>query len=116
LGGGRYLLCPWLGTAGLETLARLLATHGPEAGWQLEAQANPYTLEVSFDGRADELLPALHDLIHHPQHTAATLLPPDEPAPQLAKFDEFIPPELLRQTYLHDILNLAEVRAIPFQR
>ena len=115
LGGGRYLLCPWLGTAGLETLARLLATHGPEAGWQLEAQANPYTLEVSFDGRADDLLPALHDLIHHPAHTAETLLPPDETAPQLAKFDEFIPPELLRQTSLHDILNLAEVRAIPLR-
>ncbi len=111
LANGRYLLLPWCGSRQFETIVQLLRG----AGLVVPASYPPYYAVVSCDSRAD-LLQALEDLCTNPP--SAALLASRQPPEWLLreKYDRFVPPELLRESYASDYLDvpgaLAGLRAM----
>ncbi|MDR3600404.1 MAG: DEAD/DEAH box helicase [Desulfosporosinus sp.] len=111
LGGNSYCLFPWLGTVGYRTLERCLRYVGAEM-FEIRnvGGLSPYFLTFSTKSRSKiELNSLLKGVIVGTADTEQ-LMQADE-APQLEKYDEFIPPSLLRKAFRHDYLDLQEVKS-----
>lgn len=108
-GGDTLFVLPWLGSKQFRTLARILKFILKEP-FRIRTilPTEPYYLTVSGQCEAEELQTAIERL------SAQTidpfqLLEPEE-APILGKYDEFVPPELLRKAFVTDGLELNNVR------
>jgi len=100
---------PWAGTIAFQTLVRFLRLHCREA---LKVKGifgrSPYYLIVHLGKcKLDQLQCELESIAER-QLDPADLLRPDE-VPNLQKYDEFIPPELLRKAFACDRLDLKEL-------
>ena len=111
LGGQSYVLFPWLGTVSFRTLRRLLKTYAAELGISdIESQGCCYITFKAKDGAAEHLELAIRDIIENLGEDTERLVGASE-CPVFDKYDEFIPPELLRRAYAADRLQLGELRA-----
>lgn len=112
VGGDTCCILPWMGAVGYRTLERCLRTVGKER-WGVGSVGGlpPYYLTVQLDqGDLGELRQGINSLSSEGVD-AESLVGPDE-APQLQKYDEFVPPNLLRKAFVNDYLNLPELQAI----
>ncbi len=106
---GYACILPWVGSATYRTLERFLRLHCREAlGIKGVSGCSPYYLVVNL-GKAtleqlDWELRSVGDRRLHPEALLA-----EEEAPKLQKYDEYIPPELLRKAFVSDYLNLTEL-------
>ncbi|MBW4604143.1 MAG: DEAD/DEAH box helicase [Calothrix sp. FI2-JRJ7] len=106
---GKCVIFPWLGTAGFKTLERMLNTFCRES---LEIKSIggscPYYITVRLPSfKVDNLQPEITSLCTQriiPEHLVS-----EAEAPQLQKYDEYIPYPLLRKAFVHDYLDLDEV-------
>lgn len=111
LGGQSYVLFPWLGTVSFRTLRRLLKTYAAELGISdIESQGCCYITFKAKDGAAEHLEDAIRDILENLGEDTERLVGAAE-CPVYDKYDEFIPPELLRQAYASDRLQLHELQA-----
>ncbi len=111
LGGQSYVLFPWLGTVSFRTLRRLLKTYAAELGISdIESQGCCYITFKSKEGAAEHLELAIRDIIENLGEDTERLVGASE-CPVFDKYDEFIPPELLRRAYAADRLQLNELQA-----
>ncbi len=99
-------IIPWVGTIAFRTLERYLRFYCKEAlGLKSIKARSPYFLIVRLGKCTLESLSIeLASLSQH-QLNVADLLDADE-VPKVQKYDEFIPPELLRKSFVHDYLDL----------
>jgi ATP-dependent helicase Lhr and Lhr-like helicase len=103
---------PWMGTIEFRTLERFLRLYGKEAlGIKSVKARSPYFLIVRLGKCSVETL--LHEIkaLADRRPTLEDLLDPDE-EPKLQKYDEYVPPELLRKSFVVDYLDLESLRQL----
>ncbi|BAY19364.1 DEAD/DEAH box helicase-like protein [Anabaenopsis circularis NIES-21] len=101
---------PWVGTVTYRTLERLLNSFCRES---LEISSiggiNPYYLILKLGkGKFKNLQPEIASLCE--QRISAEDLVSTAEAPEMQKYDEFIPHPLLRKAFAHDYLDIEELR------
>jgi len=110
LTSGSCCIFPWMGTVAYSTLQRLLNSYCRESlAIQSIGGINPYFLNIKL---AKDKLPHLYSEIVslcQQRITNEDLLSSAE-APELQKYDEFIPHALLRKAFAIDSLDLGELR------
>lgn len=101
---------PWTGTIGFRTLERYLRLPCREA-LKIKGVSgrSPYFLVVNLGQCSRESLICEIKALGDRRLDAIELLGPDE-VPKLQKYDEFMPPDLLRRAFAVDRLSLAALR------
>ena len=107
---GKCCILPWMGTIAYNTLQRLLNNFSRES---LEIKSlggiNPYFILLKLGkGKFEKLEPEILSLCE--QRIINEHLVADAEAPEIQKYDKFIPHPLLRKAFASDCLNMEEVR------
>lgn len=109
LGGQSYVLFPWLGTRSFRTMKRFLQHHAFELGISdIQSQMCYY---ITFKAKADAAGNLLYNIrtIIEREGIDTQALVNDGECPLFDKYDEYIPPELLRLAYATDRLRTDEI-------
>ena len=111
LGGQSYVFFPWLGTRSFRTMRRLMQKYAGELGISdIQSQGCAYITFKAKDRRAGEdLLAAIGNIVDRDGLDTESLVGEGE-CPVYDKFDEYIPAELLRQSYAADRLLADEIQ------
>ncbi len=108
IGGISYCLFPWLGTRAFRTLRRYLQKNSANfALSDIEFEGCEYISFKIERGDGASLILAMYEDIEKNGMDAASLVSPSE-APSYDKYDEFVPPPLLRRAFACDRLNTEE--------
>jgi len=109
LGGDSVCIFPWMGTVACRTLDRYLRAFSKETlGINLISGMFPYYLTVRLSkGGTKELMQEITSISN--RNVSEFDLVRDDEAPQLQKYDEFVPPELLRKAFASDCLDVIEL-------
>jgi ATP-dependent Lhr-like helicase len=109
LGGQSYVLFPWLGTRSFRTMRRFMQKNAAELGISdIQSQGCCY---ITFKAKGDagrDFLDNIRSIIDREGLNTEDLVAGGE-CPVFDKYDEFIPPELLRLAYAKDRLRSDEV-------
>jgi ATP-dependent Lhr-like helicase len=110
LGGQSYVLFPWLGTRAFRTARRFLQKHASELGISdIQSEGCNYITFKAKGNAARDLLAAMRDIIARDDVDPYELVGDGE-CPVFDKFDDYIPPELLRAAYAEDRLSPEEFK------
>ena len=110
LGGVSYVLFPWLGTRAFRTLKRALQKNSAELGiFDIQSELCYYITFKAKENAGENLILGLRRIIERGD-LAPEKLVFDGECPVFDKFDEFIPPSLLRRAYAKDRLSPEEVK------
>ena len=101
----KYAVFPWVGTRQLMTLNYALRHRGIKS--KLPWITGVY-LEVIFDGSKEDLEEIINDIIYSDLDLYDLPLP--EKVQIDGKYNEFIPPELLRKQFIEDYLDFAGLK------
>ncbi len=109
---GYACIFPWVGTAAFRTLERYLRFHcKPVLKTKGIKGRSPYFIVVNLGkcpiANLEQEIKAIGNYAVKPDQ----LMEADE-VPKIQKYDEFILPEMLRQAFMHDSLNLEGLSAI----
>ena len=106
---------PWIGTIAFRTLERFLRFYAKDAlGFKSLKARSPYFLMVRLGKcKLDSLEHELRSLSH--RKLSAEDLVNSAEVPKLQKYDEFIPPELLKKSFIADYLDLDALTQIGFE-
>lgn len=103
-GGDSLFILPWAGSKQFRTLERLLKNNlHSSMGLRQVVPMEPYYMVVSGRAEAEELLSAIHTELAEMEDTESILAAGE--APYLGKYDEFVPPELVRRAFATDGLD-----------
>ncbi len=109
LGGQSYVLFPWLGTRPFRTLRRFLKKNSDELGiFDIQSEGCCY---ITFKAKVDagnNLIAGISNIIERDGIDTEKLVFDGE-CPVFDKYDEYIPPELLRRAYACDRLSSDEI-------
>ena len=109
LGGQSYVLFPWLGTRSFRTMRRFLQKYASELGISdVQSEGCCY---ITFKARPEvgkNLMFAIRSILERDGLDTFSLVNGGE-CPVFDKFDEYIPPELLRDAYAIDRLRADEI-------
>ncbi len=109
LGGQSYVLFPWLGTRSFRTMRRIMQKYSSELGISdIQCEGCNY---ITFKSKPDvgvNLLAHINEIIKRDDLNTETLVFDGE-CPIFDKFDDYIPPELLRMAYAKDRLQKEEI-------
>ena len=109
LGGQSYVLFPWLGTRSFRTLRRFLHKYASELGISdIQSEGCCY---ITFKAKSDvgkTFMFNMRSILERDGLDTFSLVIDGE-CPVFDKFDEYIPPELLREAYATDRLFAKEV-------
>lgn len=109
LGGQSYVLFPWLGTRAFRTLKRTLQKNALELGiFDIQSELCYYITFKAKEDAGKNLLFGIRRIIERGDLVAEKLVFDGE-CPVFDKFDDFIPPSLLRKAYAADRLCAEEV-------
>ena len=110
LGGQSYVLFPWLGTRAFRAVKRTLQKNAAELGiFDIQSELCYYITFKAKEDAGKNLIFGLRRIIERGDLVPEKLIFDGE-CPIFDKFDEFIPPELLRRAYAKDRLNTDEVK------
>lgn len=111
LGGDTVCVLPWMGTIAYRTLQRALRQLLADSlGIQGMGGLSPYYLTMDIQTGVEKLTDAL-TMLGQTEITADELVQADE-APEFAKYDEFVPPNLLRKAFVADWLDVNEMQSL----
>ncbi|MDR2898494.1 MAG: DEAD/DEAH box helicase [Spirochaetaceae bacterium] len=106
-GSKPFAIFPWVGTRQLYTLQLILEQEGLKSvitpGGFL-----PVCLETAFKGTKNALLSIIKNALNSKLDVHSFRLPDDSEIP--SKFNEFIPPELLRKEFIEDYVDVEGLR------
>ncbi len=109
LGGQSYCLFPWLGTRSFRTIRRFMQHHAGELGISdIQSEGCHY---ITFKAKGDagrNFLSAVRSILEREGLDTRDLVSDGE-CPVFDKYDEYIPPELLREAYAADRLFADEI-------
>ncbi len=109
LGGQSYVLFPWLGTRSFRTLRRMLEKYAGEFGIaDIQSEGCYYIKFKARDGAAGSFLFAIRHILERDGLNTEDLVRSGE-CPMFDKYDEYIPPSLLREAYAKDRLRADEI-------
>ncbi len=109
LGGQSYVLFPWLGTRSFRTLRRFLQKNATELGiYDIHSEGCCYIKYKAKDDLGKELLDGIRRILERDGLDTKDLIRGGE-CPVYDKYDEYIPPELLREAYAKDRLLADEI-------
>ncbi len=109
LGGQSYVLFPWLGTRSFRTLRRLMQKYASELGISdIQSQGCCYISFKAKDGAGKNIVSNIAKIIERDGIDTKQLVFATE-CPVFEKYDEYIPPELLREAYAEDRLRSDEI-------
>ena len=112
LGGNTFCIFPWAGSKAFRTLERYLRNVClAEAGITSIEGFSPYYLIVKLKQANPSKLIACIQMMDFLEVEKERLLRGEE-APRIEKFDEFIPAELLRKSFVEDRLDMMELQRI----
>lgn len=104
-GGDSLFILPWAGSKQFRTLERLLKHNLTDPmGLRQVVPMEPYYMVVAGRAGAKELLAAIQAELASVPHPEALLAGSE--APYLGKYDEFLPPELVRRAFAVDGLDV----------
>ncbi len=111
IGGQSFVLFPWLGTRSFRTMRRLMQKYAGELGISdIQSEGCCYITFKARDRRAGEqLLSAIDNIVSRDGLDTLSLVGDGE-CPIFDKYDELIPPELLREAYAADRLFADEIK------
>ena len=109
LGGQSYVLFPWLGTRPFRTLRRYLKLKAHDLGISdIQSEGCSYiTFKASKDS-GDNFIGNLRQMLMNEGIDTQELVGESE-CPVMDKYDDYIPPHLLREAYATDRLSASEV-------
>ncbi len=108
LGGQSYCLFPWLGTRSFRTCRRFLQKYASELGISDIQSEGCYFITFKGKDGAEMILPGMiSDIISRDGVNSEGLVNPKE-CPVFDKYDDCIPPELLRLAFAADRLRTDE--------
>jgi ATP-dependent Lhr-like helicase len=111
LGGFNWCLFPWLGTRSFRTLRKFLKYHSKELGLSsLEFEGCHYMTFKLDTTDGEEWLMRLLDIVRREGMDPERLMESGE-VPVFEKYDDCIPPDLLRKAYAIDRLRADEACA-----
>lgn len=109
LGGEMWCLFPWLGTYAFLTLERFLKLKcGALLGISGLDSSRPYFIQFKMKASKEEFFTVLKQEIQK-EFSPMDLVYPGE-VPLFEKYDEFLPPELVKKGFAYGILNIAELK------
>ena len=110
LGGRMWALFPWLGTYAFLALERFLKLRcGNELGIKSLDPSRPYFIEFTMTANAQEFFRIVTEEAE--KHIdPLELVYPDE-VPLFEKYDEYVPPELVRKGFAYGVLDIAGMKA-----
>lgn len=109
LGGQSYCFFPWLGTRSFRTMKRLLVRYSSELGISdIDSEGCHYITFKAKLGAGEGLLEGISSILKRDGLNTNDLVDNSE-CPIYDKFDDYIPPELLRQAFAEDRLLDTEI-------
>ena len=109
LGGQSYVMFPWLGTRSFRTLRRFLQKYASELGISdIHSEGCCYIRFKAKEDAGKNILSGIRDIIMRDGLKTENLVKEGE-CPVYDKYDEYIPPELLREAYAKDKLFADEI-------
>ena len=109
LGGNMWALFPWLGTYAFLALERFLRIKcGGRLGLKSLDPSRPYFMQFTMKVNEREFFAVLADEAEKP-FDPLDLVYPDE-VPVFEKYDEFVPPELVKKGFAYGVLGIDEMK------
>ena len=109
LGGDMWALFPWLGTYAFLALERVVKLRMPaELGIKGIDVSRPYFMQFRMRADADEFMDALQTIFAQDFDPMELLYPAEVPV--FEKYDEFVPPELVRKGFAYGVLDVDGAR------
>lgn len=110
LGGEMWCLFPWLGTYAFLAMERFLKLKCSKAlGLSALDSARPYFIEFKMKASEKEFFRVLSDMEKQPLDPMELVYPGE--VPLFEKYDEFIPPELIKKGFAYGILDIEGMKA-----
>ena len=108
LGGYSWCLFPWLGTRSFRAMRKILARHAGRLGISgIEYEGCYFITFKMSHATGEDLIALLADEVRAGGFDPESLVSPAE-LPVFEKYDDYVPPTLLRRAYAADRLNVAE--------
>ena len=108
LGGVSYVFFPWLGTRSFRTVRRFMQKNAKELGISDIESEGCYYITFKSNNDAKDILYRMRAIVERDGLDTHALVFPGE-CPLFDKYDEYIPPELLREAYAEDRLLADEI-------
>lgn len=109
LGGDMWCLFPWLGTYAFLAIERFLKLKCAEKlGLSGLDSARPYFIEFKMKATEEEFFKVLADTAKQPIEPLELVYPGE--VPLFEKYDEFVPPELIKKGFAYGILGIDEMK------
>lgn len=105
LGGRMWALFPWLGTYAFMALERLLKIRcAPLLGLKGLDSAKPYYMQFTMSAGREEFFRVVTAAAREPIDPMRLVYPKE--VPYFEKYDEFVPPELIRKGFAYGVLDI----------
>lgn len=109
LGGDMWCLFPWLGTYAFLAIERFLKLKCAEKlGLSALDSARPYFIEFKMKATKEEFFKVLAETAKQPIEPLELVYPGE--VPLFEKYDEFVPPELIKKGFAYGILGIDEMK------
>lgn len=110
IGGNMYCLFPWLGSYAFLALERFIRLKcAPVLGIKGVSAARPYFLQFTMKCEKEEFFRVITELVNEPFDPMELVFPKE--IPMFEKYDEFIPPELIKKGFAYGVLDIDEMKA-----
>ena len=105
LGGDMWALFPWLGTYSFLALERFIRRKcAPELGLKKLEPGRPYFIQLTMKADREQFIRVLKEKIQEPLDPMELVYPGEVPV--FEKYDEFVPPELIRKGFACGVLDI----------
>ncbi len=109
LGGDMWCLFPWLGTYAFLALERFIKIKcAPLLGLSALDSSRPYFIQFKMKASKEEFFHVLSEMEKQPLDPMELIYKGE--LPLFEKYDEFLPPELVKKGFVHGILGLDEMK------
>ncbi|MEA4863311.1 MAG: DEAD/DEAH box helicase [Victivallaceae bacterium] len=110
LGGDMWCLFPWLGSYAFLALERFIKIKcAPLLGLSALDSSRPYFMQFKMKAGKEEFFKVLADMERQPLDPMELIYKGE--LPLFEKYDEFLPPELVRKGFAHGILGIDEMKS-----
>ena len=109
LGGDMWCLFPWLGSYAFLALERFIKIKcAPLLGMSAPDSSRPYFMQFKMKASKEEFFKVLCEMEKRPLDPMELVYKGE--IPLFEKYDEFLPPELVRKGFAHGILGIEEMK------
>jgi len=109
IGGDMWCLTPWLGTYAFLALERFLRQHcAARLGLSAMESSRPYFIQFRMKADFDEFWRVVREEASRPIDPMSLVY--DGEVPVFEKYDDYVPPELIRRAFAYGVLDIEGMR------